>query len=99
MATRVHQTPPSASTAASTSANKISPTAPPPPRLPEIISNTVARVDKKAGPRLTAEQHHELVQVTAYYLAERRGFEAGHESEDWATAENLVIDSSGLPVT
>jgi len=71
----------------------------PPGQVPEIISNTVVRVHKKPGPRLTAERHHELVRVTAYHLAERRGFESGHESEDWATAERLVIDSSGLPVT
>jgi len=69
--------------------------------LPEIMPNhVVVRVDKrKTGPCLTAEQHHALIQVTAYHLAERRGFEPGHESEDWATAEALVIDTAGLPVT
>jgi hypothetical protein len=59
----------------------------------------VARVDKRSGPRLTAKQHHELIEVTAYHLAERRGFEPGHETEDWAAAENWVIDRSGLSVT
>lgn len=47
----------------------------------------------------TAEQHRELIQVTAYHLAERRGFEPGHESEDRAVAECLVMDGSGSPVT
>jgi hypothetical protein len=70
----------------------------PPGKLPTVISNTVVRVDKRMGPCLTAEQHHDLIQVTAYHLAERRNFEPGHEDEDWATAEILVINSSGLPV-
>jgi hypothetical protein len=56
-------------------------------------------VDRKIGRRLTAEQHHALIQLTAYYLAERRGFEPGREIEDWSTAEKLVIETSGLPVT
>jgi hypothetical protein len=68
-------------------------------RVLEIISNSVVKVDKKVGPRLTAEQHHECIQVTAYHLAVRREFEPGHESEDWANAEELVMDRSGLPVT
>ncbi len=71
----------------------------PPGRSPEIISNTLVRVDRKIGRRLTAEQHHALIQLTAYYLAERRGFEPGREIEDWSTAEKLVIETSGLPVT
>lgn len=86
-------------TTASTESEHGSPFMEPPGTMPEIISNTLVKVNKKTGPRLTAQQHHELVQVTAYHLAERRGFEPGHESEDWATAEILVIDRSGLPVT
>jgi hypothetical protein len=30
------------------------------------------------------------VAAEAYFLAERRGFEAGHELEDWIAAEELV---------
>jgi len=93
MATRQQPTTPSTESAHE------SPFVEPPGKVAEMISNTVVRVHKKPGSRLTAEQHHELVRVTAYHLAERRGFEPGHESEDWATAERLVIDSSGLPVT
>jgi len=70
----------------------------PPGKVPEMISNTVVRVDKRIGPCLSAAQHRDLIQVTAYHLAERRGFDPGHEDEDWATAEILVIESSGLPV-
>jgi len=31
-----------------------------------------------------------LVAAEAYFLAERRGFTAGHELEDWVTAEAAV---------
>jgi hypothetical protein len=86
-------------TTASTETVHAGPFIEPPGSLPEIISNARVTVEKRTGPRLTAEQHRELVQVTAYHLAERRGFEPGHESEDWATAEMMVIDKSGLPVT
>jgi 2-oxoglutarate dehydrogenase complex dehydrogenase (E1) component-like enzyme len=39
--------------------------------------------------RLTDEQR-ELVAVAAYYLAERRNFKPGHETEDWLAAESQV---------
>jgi hypothetical protein len=32
----------------------------------------------------------QLVAMEAYYLAERRGFAAGHEEEDWMAAEAAV---------
>ena len=38
---------------------------------------------------LTSEQR-ELVAVAAYYLAERRNFKAGHETEDWLAAESQI---------
>jgi hypothetical protein len=31
-----------------------------------------------------------LVAAEAYFLAERRGFIAGYELEDWVTAERVV---------
>jgi hypothetical protein len=39
---------------------------------------------------LTDEQRRELVAVAAYYLAERRNFKPGHETEDWLAAESQV---------
>jgi len=92
MATLVPRTPQSSASADN------NPFTEPPGKLPEMISNNLVRVDKRIGPCLTAQQHHALIQVTAYYLAEHRHFEPGHESEDWARAEILVINSSGLPV-
>lgn len=37
------------------------------------------------------EQRHHYIKVAAYYIAERRGFEAGCHDDDWAQAE-LEID-------
>jgi hypothetical protein len=38
------------------------------------------------------EARRQLVAAEAYFLAERRGFAAGNELEDWVTAE-MVVDS------
>jgi hypothetical protein len=34
-----------------------------------------------------AADHQAQVAVVAYFLAEKRGFESGHELEDWLAAE------------
>lgn len=36
---------------------------------------------------VTTEQRHHYIEVAAYYIAERRGFDAGCHDEDWAQAE------------
>jgi hypothetical protein len=41
------------------------------------------------GPQ-SAEELHQLTAVAAYYLAERRNFEPGHEMEDWLIAEAQI---------
>ena len=38
----------------------------------------------------TAEQHYRQIAEAAYFIAERRGFEAGHELDDWLLAETEV---------
>lgn len=40
---------------------------------------------------VTPEQRRHYVEVAAYYIAERRGFDAGCHEENWAQAE-LEID-------
>jgi hypothetical protein len=37
-----------------------------------------------------------MIETTAYFLAERRQFEPGHELEDWCAAEASVDDRLGL---
>jgi hypothetical protein len=55
----------------------------------------VPSIDKTVSPATTAagidpDLRRKLVATEAYYLAERRGFTAGGELEDWVTAEAMV---------
>lgn len=38
---------------------------------------------------LMADLHHRIA-VAAYFLAEHRGFEPGHELDDWLAAEDAI---------
>ncbi len=40
--------------------------------------------------RVDDDMRRQLIATEAYFLAERRGFAAGHEYEDWLQAERLV---------
>jgi hypothetical protein len=61
---------------------------------PEIASTSPIKVTEPHVEPVTDEQHRELVAVAAYYLAERRNFEPGHEAEDWLAAEIQVRRSA-----
>ena len=37
-----------------------------------------------------AEERHRRISDAAYYRAQRRGFEPGHEREDWLEAEREI---------
>lgn len=41
------------------------------------------------GP-ITREQRLQMIAEAAYFMAEHRGFEPGHETEDWLAAETEV---------
>lgn len=48
--------------------------------------------------RLSPEERQQLIAETAYFIAERRGFTAGSELEDWLQAEseiNLRLGEAG----
>jgi hypothetical protein len=42
------------------------------------------------APPLDRDARHSLVAAEAYYRAEKRGFTAGHELEDWVAAEHAI---------
>lgn len=49
---------------------------------------------------VTPEERHRLVAEAAYFIAERRGFAAGYELDDWLQAEAEVdrrLDASNGP--
>lgn len=50
------------------------------------FEQTTARLSMSIDP----DVRRQLVATEAYFLAERRGFEAGHELEDWVAAEAVV---------
>ena len=43
-----------------------------------------------APPRQTAQERQVRIAKAAYYRAQKRGFRAGHELEDWLAAEAEV---------
>ena len=64
--------------------------------VPEVAAGAAIRVQDSAQPvvassaNIDPEVRRQLVAAEAYFIAERRGFEAGHEIEDWVAAEVLV---------
>jgi hypothetical protein len=67
--------------------------------LANVSLQSSTKAVRKGGVRLTSAQHRREIEVTAYMLAERRGFAPGHETSDWLIAENRVISICGIPVT
>lgn len=56
----------------------------------EIASTAPIQITEPDVQPVTEEQRRELIATAAYYLAERRNFEPGHETEDWLAAESQV---------
>ncbi len=53
-----------------------------------LESEQSVRAVSKNG--IDPDVRRQLVAAEAYFLAERRGFVAGHELEDWVAAEQVV---------
>ena len=51
---------------------------------------TIVEMPKQRNEAMTEEARREAIAKAAYYLAEQRGFEPGHELEDWVAAEARV---------
>lgn len=49
----------------------------------------IARIAAAEAANRAAERR-DMIATAAYFLAERRGFEPGHEVDDWLTAELQV---------
>lgn len=69
-----------------------------PNQQPAIVASTVAKLVRPVVEPLSDEERRHLIAVTAYYLAESRGFQPGHEEEDWLAAE-MQIGSLGALVS
>jgi hypothetical protein len=53
--------------------------------LHEAVPNGLTTVDP--------EFRHEMIATAAYYIAEQRGFEPGHEVDDWYAATAAVDET------
>ncbi len=51
---------------------------------------TLVEMPQQRKAPMTEEERREAIAKAAYYLAEQRGFEPGHEVEDWIAAEARV---------
>ncbi|MDB6086333.1 MAG: hypothetical protein JWN43_4214 [Gammaproteobacteria bacterium] len=60
---------------------------------PELTDSAVIAVlesETAVSPAVNPDVRRQLVAAEAYFLAERRGFAAGHEVDDWVAAEAMV---------
>jgi len=60
-----------------------------------IHQNTEILASAEAGTALVQPDDAARIAELAYYKAEKRGFEPGHELEDWLEAEQELLPSSG----
>ena len=67
--------------------------------VPRNTSAATLKPDNSKSPRpannaraeASAEELRQLIAEAAYYRAKQRGFEPGHELEDWVQAESEVL--------
>lgn len=45
---------------------------------------------KRVAPAIQAKERHHLIEVAAYYIAERRGFHGESSHDDWLLAEQEI---------
>jgi hypothetical protein len=62
------------------------------PMVSELTDGAVMAVLESGEKTIDPEVRRELIAAQAYFFAERRGFAAGNEIEDWVAAE-IVVDS------
>ena len=64
--------------------------------VPELTEPAVLGVLESAearaptAPGVDAEMRRGMIAAAAYFIAERRGFAAGHELDDWVAAEAAI---------
>lgn len=54
--------------------------------------NTVKRTSAALIDETEKNMRQKMIDVAAYYKAEKRGFSEGHEMEDWLEAENEIMN-------
>ena len=64
-------------------------------REPKLAHSDIARMARVEAEHRGSERH-EMIATAAYFRAQQRGFEPGHELEDWFAAESEVIRTQQL---
>ena len=59
-------------------------------RAPAVVAAAVSALRTDEATAFTPEERRRMIAEAAYYLAARRGFESGHDVEDWLAAEAEV---------
>jgi hypothetical protein len=59
-------------------------------KKPTIVASNPAKLATDGRAKLVPINVEDEVRRLAYLLSERRGFEPGHEAEDWLAAEHEV---------
>jgi Protein of unknown function (DUF2934) len=67
------------------------PVTPQPPTTPEPTEVTAAHLERREIPSFSESREARIAEA-AYWRAERRGFVAGQELDDWLAAEREVDD-------
>jgi hypothetical protein len=62
----------------------------------EVVDTSNLAVTKATSVDGDPDVRRQLIAMEAYYLAERRGFVAGHEDEDWIAAEAVIRSRDSL---
>lgn len=75
---------------ASVSSKPAAPIAQEPAKKPTIVANNPAKFSTEGRSNLVPINLDDEVRRLAYLMSERRGFEPGHEAEDWLNAEREV---------
>lgn len=61
-----------------------------PPLDPSLHTRVTNPPKVSASIHYTSSEYHRMIAQAAYYLAEHRGLQSGHEIEDWLAAEREI---------
>lgn len=64
-------------------------------REPTLVHADIVRMAKVEAEN-RAHERHDVIATAAYFRAQLRGFEPGHELEDWLVAEAEVVHTRQL---
>ena len=60
------------------------------PASKKKVSKKKAASASKANSLISPRERYEMIATMAYYRAEQRNFEPGHDAEDWPDCERII---------